>query len=68
MRIGNLIRLKEEYSSVSVNGEDRAVFLILSQNTSEEQKLYGAYFKILDKHDTIINLPLNSVFAYEIVQ
>ena len=67
MRPGNLIKLKEEYSSVKINNEDSPVFLILSQNTAE-QELYGAYLKLLDKHCTIINLPLSSVFAYEVVQ
>jgi len=65
MKPGNLIRLKRQYAS---GRDSKAMFLILSQNSCEEQKLYGAYFKLLDKHSTIINLPLSSIFAYEVVQ
>lgn len=66
MRPGNLIRLKEEYA-MSIDGEDREVFLVLSQNSNEEQKLYGPFYKLLNKRSTITNLPLSSIFAYEVI-
>ena len=58
MKLGDLISLKPEYDSST----RRRVYLIVGQLRNAQQHCY----EVMDRKGQIINIPLSSVFAYEV--
>lgn len=59
MKQGDLISLKPEYK----NPRLKPAFLILDQDRTAPQHSYV----VLDRAGNMIKLPLNSIFAYEVI-
>ncbi len=62
MKPGDLIALKPDYRP-EARMLNPTVFLILDQASPQARR----YLEVLDRSGTVINIPLSSVFAYEVV-